>query len=416
MNSVKLKIKDNKEIDLPIKKSSIGTDVIDITSLYQNTGYFTYDPGFVSTASCESKITYIDGDLGILKYRGYDVKTLCDKNSFLDVVYLLINGDLPNEGQGQSFKHKLSHHSLICEKLKNLFSAFDKDAHPMSMLISSVGYLASIYQESNEIHTYEQRLTDSLRLIAKISTISAMIYKHSIGHAFMYPKNDLSFTDNFIHMTFANNSEEYYIDPVISKALDKIFILHADHEQNASTSTVRCIGSTEANIYASLSGGIAALWGPAHGGANEEVIKMLRSIGDVKNIPSFIDKVKSKECRLMGFGHRVYKSYDPRAEVLKNTCQEVILKAKSNPLLEIALKLEEIALSDDYFISRKLYPNVDFYSGIIYSSIGIPSSMFTVLFALARTSGWVAHWLEMHNDENTKLIRPRQLYTGITSR
>ena len=419
-----LEIGKNK-YELPVLQSTIGPNVIDMSKLYSQTGYFAYDPGFMSTASCESKITYIDGDAGILKYKGYDIKFLAEEKDFVDVMYLLLHDDLPKPLQKKDFWYSINHHSLVHEKIKGLFSAFHSTAHPMSMLISAVGYLSSMYPTSWNVDDHEEMEINAIRMISKISTLSAMIYKYHIGQPFIYPRNDLGFTENFLHMMFATPCEDYYVDPVVARALDKIFILHADHEQNASTSTVKGVGSTAANIYACISAGVSALWGPAHGGANEAVIEMLKKIGNVKNIDDFITQVKNKTCRLMGFGHRVYKNHDPRAEVLKASCKEVLeaigKTSKDNgrinfELLDIALKLEEIALKDDYFISRKLYPNVDFYSGIIYSAIGIPSNMFTVMFALARTCGWIAQWLEMKGDKSLKLTRPRQLYTGLTSR
>ena len=408
-------------IKLPIKKASIGTDVIDVTKLYKDTGMFTYDPGFMSTASCESKITYIDGDKGILRHRGYDIKDLADKSDFLSVSYLLLNGDMPDANQYSVFKEKISIHSLVNEQIRNIFGAFRHSAHPMAIMLSVVGSMAALYHDAIDLQTEEGRDLAAIRMIAKMPTLAAMCYKYSVGEAFVYPTEDLSFVENFLNMMFSTPRGKYHVNPVLTKALDKIFILHADHEQNASTSTVRTTGSSGPNPFACISTGIASLWGPSHGGANEEVIKMLEEIGHIRNIPKFIDKAKDKEdpFKLMGFGHRVYKNYDPRASALRETCREVLQELgmlEGNPMLEIAIKLEEIALSDEYFIERKLYPNVDFYSGIIYKAMNIPSQMFTVLFAVARTAGWIAQWKEMIEDPSLKITRPRQLYTGYTKR
>lgn len=411
----------DKKIKLPIKQATIGQNVIDITKLYSETGYFTYDPAFMSTASCNSKITYIDGQNGILRYCGYDIKDLADNSDFLEVCYLLLNGELPNYEEYKDFSRRLLHHSLINEQIQNVFRAFRYSAHPMAIILAAVGSLSAFYHDTLDVNNKDDRLIESIRMIAKIPTIAAMAYKYSIGQPFIYPNNNMTFTENLLHMMFATPCEEYNVNPVIARALDKIFILHADHEQNASTSTVRIAGSSEANPFACISAGIASLWGPSHGGANEEVINMLKSIGSIENIPAFISQVKdpNSEVKLMGFGHRVYKNYDPRATVLKETCQEVlevIGQRKNNKLLEIAIELERIALNDDYFVQRKLYPNVDFYSGIIYKAIGIPSNLFTVLFAVARTAGWMAQWKEMQEDPNQKISRPRQLYTGYVKR
>jgi citrate synthase len=414
-----LKIGD-KTYDLPIKKATIGQNVVDVSKLYSSTGYFTFDPGFMSTASCESSITYIDGDLGILRHRGYDIKNLAEKSDFLEVSYLLLHGELPGKKQHEDFTSRVLHHSLVNEQLRNLFRAFRHSAHPMAMMLSAVGSLSAFYHDVLDVRNAEERELAAIRMIAKMPTIAAMAYKYSIGQPFIYPNNNLGFTENFLHMMFATPCEEYKVNPVLSKALDKIFILHADHEQNASTSTVRLSGSSGANPFACVSAGIASLWGPAHGGANEAVINMLHEIGSPDRIPEFIAKAKDKNSgfRLMGFGHRVYKNYDPRATVLRETCKEVLaeLGQLQNPILQIAMELERIALSDEYFIERKLYPNVDFYSGIIYQAMNIPSQMFTVLFAVARTVGWVAQWKEMQEDESQKISRPRQLYTGHTQR
>jgi citrate synthase len=414
-----LKIGD-KVVKLPIYKATIGQDVIDVTKLYNDTGYFTFDPGFMSTASCESTITYIDGDVGILRHRGYNIKELAEKCSFLDVAYLLLNGDLPNKAEQQNFVNLVTHHSMVSEQIRNLFGAFHNSAHPMAVLLAATGSLSACYHDFMDINSPDKRDLAAIRMIAKMPTIAAMAYKYSIGQPFVYPKNSLSFSENFLHMMFSTPCEEYKVSKVVSKALDKIFILHADHEQNASTSTVRLAGSSDADPFACICAGIASLWGPAHGGANEAVINMLHKIGSVDKIPEFIAKVKNKEegVRLMGFGHRVYKNYDPRAAVLRETCKEVMaeLGQSQNPLLAIAIELERIALSDQYFIERKLYPNVDFYSGIIYQAMGIPPKMFTVLFALARTVGWMAQWKEMTEDPDGKISRPRQLYTGHVER
>ncbi|RYE06626.1 MAG: citrate synthase [Rickettsiaceae bacterium] len=412
---------DNKHYELPIKEASIGQSVIDVSKLYDSTGYFTFDPGFMSTASCKSSITYIDGDQGILRHRGYDIKDLADKSNFIEVSYLLLNGDLPNKKQYQIFNDKIAHHSLVNEQLRNLFGGFRHSAHPMAMVLSAVGSLSAFYHEVLDVRDAHERELGAIRMISKMPTIVAMAYKYSMGHPFIYPNNNYSFTENFLHMMFATPCEQYEVNQVLVKALDKIFILHADHEQNASTSTVRLAGSSGANPFACISAGIASLWGPAHGGANEAVINMLREIGSIERIPEYIAKAKDKNSnfRLMGFGHRVYKNYDPRAAVLKETCKEVLAELgqlQNNPLMQIAIELEKIALNDQYFIERKLYPNVDFYSGIIYQAMNIPPQMFTVIFALARTVGWMAQWKEMQEDTNQKINRPRQLYTGYVQR
>lgn len=415
-----LKIK-NQAYQLPIRKASIGQDVIDVSKLYGQTGYFTYDPGFMSTASCTSTITFIDGDQGVLRHRGYDIKDLAEKKSFLDVSYLLLYGELPNKQEFADFADKISYHSLLNEQIKNIYGAFRHSAHPMAVILSVVGSLSAFYHDSIDMNSPEGRELAALRMIAKMPTIAAMTYKYSKGQAYVYPDADLSFTENFLRMMFATPDRKYVINKTIASALDKIFILHADHEQNASTSTVRTAGSSGANPFACVSSGIASLWGPAHGGANEAVINMLKEIGTVNNIPKCIERAKDKNdpFRLMGFGHRVYKNYDPRAAVLRETCKEVLEELgqlKGNPLLEIAMELEKIALNDQYFIDRKLYPNVDFYSGIIYEAMGIPSLMYTVLFAVARTAGWVSHWKEMWEDPEYKITRPRQLYVGHVQR
>ena len=415
-----LKIKNNI-YKLPIRKASIGPDVIDVTKLYGESGHFTYDPGFLSTASCTSSITFIDGGNGILRHRGYEIKDLANNKDFLEVSYLLLNGNLPKKEEYKDFKDKIAYHALVNEQIRNIFGAFRHSAHPMAVILSVVGSLSAFYHDTIDMNTPEGREISAIKMIAKMPTISAMTYKYSIGQAFIYPDDELSFSENFLHMMFATPNKKYKVNPVLAKALDKIFILHADHEQNASTSTVRTAGSSGPNPFACVSAGIASLWGPAHGGANEAVIKMLKEIGNVDNISNCIKRAKDKNdpFRLMGFGHRVYKNYDPRAAVLRETCQEVLAELgqlKGNPMLEIAMELEKIALNDQYFIDRKLYPNVDFYSGIIYQAMGIPSQMFTVLFALARTAGWISQWKEMWEDPEFKITRPRQLYTGHTSR
>ncbi|MEA0970130.1 Citrate synthase [Candidatus Megaera venefica] len=407
----------NETYKLPIKKASIGPSVIDVSKLYPTTGYFTYDPGFMSTASCTSAITFIDGDEGVLRHRGYDIKDLANNKNFLEVSYLLLNSDLPNKKEYSEFKDKISYHSLLNEQIRNIFGAFRHSAHPMAVILSVVGSLSAFYHDSIDMNSPEGRELAAMRMIAKMPTIAAMTYKYTKGQAFVYPDADLPFTENFLHMMFATPDRKYKVNPTIARALDKIFILHADHEQNASTSTVRTAGSSGANPFACVSAGITSLWGPSHGGANEAVINMLKEIGTVSNIPKCIERAKDKEdpFRLMGFGHRVYKNYDPRAAVLRESCKEVLTELgqlKGNPLLEIAMELEKIALNDKYFIERKLYPNVDFYSGIIYEAMGIPAQMFTVLFAIARTAGWVSHWKEMWEDPEYKITRPRQLYKG----
>ena len=407
---------DGKTVTFPVYEGTEGPSVMDIAKLYSETGYFTYDQGFMSTASCESKITYIDGDAGILRYRGYDIDALAEKSDFLEVSYLLLYGNLPNAKQKQEYVSKMTMHTMVHEQLHFLFRGFPRASHPMAVMAGAQASLSAFYHDSLDVNVPEQRELAAYRMIAKAPTLAAMAYKYSIGMPFMYPQNDLSFSENFMHMMFANPCEKYKANPVLARALDKILILHADHEQNASTSTVRMAGSSGANPFACIGAGIASLWGPAHGGANEAVINMLREIGDVSKIPEFIKKVKDKNSgvRLMGFGHRIYKNYDPRATVLHKTCQEVLseLGKVDEPLLKIAVELERIALSDEYFIERKLYPNVDFYSGIIYRAMGIPSKMFTVLFAVARTAGWVAQWKEMMEDPKSKIGRPRQLFTG----
>ncbi|MBK8326983.1 MAG: citrate (Si)-synthase [Moraxellaceae bacterium] len=407
----------DKSINLPIYSGTLGPDVIDIKDILSN-GYFTYDPGFMATSACESKITFIDGEKGILLHRGYPIDQLAEKSDFLETCYLLLNGELPNAEQKAAFDNLISNHTMVHEQLQFFYRGFRRDAHPMAVMCGVVGALSAFYHDNLDIDDAEHRHIAAIRLIAKMPTMAAMSYKYTMGQPFMYPRNDLSYSENFLHMMFGTPCEEYKVNPVIAKAMDRIFVLHADHEQNASTSTVRLTGSTGANPYACIAAGIAALWGPSHGGANEAVLKMLDEIGDVSNLDAFIARVKDKNdsTKLMGFGHRVYKNFDPRAKVMKQTCDEVLSALGINdPQLELAMKLEEIALQDEYFVSRKLYPNVDFYSGIILKAIGIPTSMFTVIFALGRTPGWIAHWLEMHS-ASYKIGRPRQLYNGPVQR
>ncbi|HXP66455.1 MAG TPA: citrate synthase [Steroidobacteraceae bacterium] len=409
-----------KTSQLPAISGTIGPDVINISNLTKDQGVFTFDPGFMATASTESKITYIDGDAGVLLYRGYPVEQLAEKSSFLEVAALLINGSLPSKSELEAFTDSIMRHTMINEQLLKFFDKFHHDAHPMAMVSAVVASMAAFYHDTTHIGNPRDREIFAHRIIAKLPTIAAAAYKHTLGQPFIYPRNDLRYCENMLNMFFAVPCEPYAIDPVAAEALDLLFILHADHEQNASTSTVRLAGSTGANPYAAISAGVSALWGPAHGGANEAVLDMLDSIGSVANIEKFLARVKDKNdnVRLMGFGHRVYKNFDPRAKIIRGMCYRVLEKMGkgSNPLFDLSLKLEEIALKDDYFVSRKLYPNVDFYSGIIYSALGIPRSMFTVMFAIARTAGWVAHWQEMVSDPQMKIGRPRQLYTGPTQR
>ena len=408
-----------KSFDFPVLQGTVGPDVIDIRKLYADTGYFTYDPGFTSTGSCDSAITYIDGDEGILLHRGYSIEDLAENSSFMEVCYLLLNGELPNLAEKAEFEKTVTYHSMVHEQLLNFYRGFRRDAHPMSIMVGVVGALSAFYHDSTDVNDPHQRMIASYRMIAKMPTIAAMAYKYSTGQPFVYPLNKLNYAENFLNMTFSVPAEEYEIPKAVSRAMDRIFILHADHEQNASTSTVRIAGSSGANPFACIAAGISSLWGPAHGGANEAVLNMLAQIGDKKNIPEFLARAKDKNdpFRLMGFGHRVYKNFDPRAGVLKKSCHEVLNELGVNdPLLELAMELEEIALKDDYFVSRKLFPNVDFYSGIILKAIGFPTSMFTVLFALARTVGWVAQWNEMITDPNQKIGRPRQLFKGYDRR
>src|SRR5690348_3048761 len=405
-----------KKASLPVRDGTIGPSVVDIASINKDLGVFTYDPGFGLTAACDSKITYIDGDEGVLLYRGYPIEQLAEKSSFMEVAYLLLHGDLPNKKQLEEFRTSICHHTMINETLLRFFNGFHHNAHPMAMVSAVVASMSAFYHDTMDIHNPRQREIFSHRIVAKIPTIAAAAHKHSLGQPFIYPRNDLGYCSNMLHMFFAVPCEPFKLDPVAAQALDLLFVLHADHEQNASTSTVRLAGSTGANPYAAISAGVSALWGPAHGGANEAVLAMLEQIGSVENIPKYLAlaKDKSSHFRLMGFGHRVYKNFDPRAKIIRAMCHKVLqqLGSSDNPLFELALRLEEIALKDEYFVSRKLYPNVDFYSGIIYSALGIPRSMFTVMFAIARTVGWVAHWLEMVSDPAMRIGRPRQLYTG----
>ncbi len=409
-----------RELELPLRRGTIGPAAVDITSLYKEFGYLTYDPGFMSTASCRSSITYVDGNEGVLLFRGYPIEQLAKHSTYMEAVYLLLYGDLPSQEQLDIFKASISNHTMINESLKGFYNGFHHDAHPMASLMGVVGSLSSFYPDAADIYDPEQREIAAHRIVAKIPTIAAASYKYSVGEPFVYPKNSLGYCANLLHMMFALPSEEYEVDPVAAKALDLIFMLHLDHEQNVSTSTVRLSGSTGTNPFASMATGISALWGPAHGGANEAVLNMLEEIGDVKNIAKYIEKAKDKNdsFRLMGFGHRVYKNYDPRAKLIRKMCYEVLDKLgdPNDPMFELALKLEEVALNDDYFVSRKLYPNVDFYSGIIYRVLGIPTNMFTVMFAVARAPGWVAQWLEMITEPDQRIGRPRQVYEGAERR
>ena len=406
--------------EYPVLKGSLGPQVVDIRSLYRETGLFTFDPGYMATASCESKITYIDGDEGMLMHRGYSIEDLAEHGDYLEVCYLLLNGELPTVEGKTKFEHSITMHTMVHEQLTHFFRGFRRDAHPMAIMVGVVGALSAFYHDSLDISDQHQRHVASIRLIAKMPTIAAMAYKYSLGQPFIYPRNNLNYVENFLHMIFAVPCQDFHVNPVLARAMSRIFILHADHEQNASTSTVRLAGSSGANPFACIAAGIACLWGPAHGGANEAVLSMLNEIGSVDRIPEYIERAKDKDdpFRLMGFGHRVYKNYDPRAAVLRKSCHEVLdeLGVKNEPLLELAMELERIALEDPYFVERKLFPNVDFYSGIILRAMGFPTTMFTVLFALARTVGWVAHWNEMMEDPSQKIGRPRQLYTGKARR
>jgi citrate synthase len=408
----------DKVVELPVLSGTLGPDVVDIRKLYAATDAFTYDPGFTSTASCESKITYIDGDAGVLLHRGYPIGQLAEKSSFLETCYLLLHGELPTAAQQQEFETTITRHTMLHEQFDRFFSGFRRDAHPMAIMTGAVGALSAFYHDSLDIHDEKQREISAHRLIAKMPTIAARAYKYSVGQPFVHPQNHLSYAENFLRMCFAVPAEEYVVNPILAKAMDRIFILHADHEQNASTSTVRLAGSSGANPFACIAAGIACLWGPSHGGANEEALNMLKEIGTPDKIPEFIQGVKDRKYKLMGFGHRVYKNYDPRAKVMQESAHEVLAAVgdPNDPLLQVAIELEKVALNDDYFVSRKLFPNVDFYSGITLSAMGFPTTMFTVLFALARTVGWIAQWKEMIEDPGQKIGRPRQLYTGSTER
>ncbi|PKR87628.1 citrate (Si)-synthase [Pleomorphomonas diazotrophica] len=411
---------DDKTYEFPLKDASIGPSVMDISTFYGKTGHFTYDPGFTSTGACESKITYIDGDKGVLLYRGYPIEQLTLDGDYLETCYLLLYGELPTKAQKQQFDRHITRHTMIHEQMTRFFQGYRRDAHPMAVMVGTVGALSAFYHDSIDISDPHQRMIASHRMIAKMPTIAAMAYKYSIGQPFIFPKNDLDYAANFLHMCFAVPAEEYKVNPILARAMDRIFTLHADHEQNASTSTVRLAGSSGANPFACIAAGIACLWGPAHGGANEAALNMLAEIGTVDRIPEYIARAKDKNdpFRLMGFGHRVYKNYDPRAKIMQQTCHEVLqtLGIKDDPLLDVAVELERIALSDEYFIEKKLYPNIDFYSGITLKAMGFPTSMFTVLFAVARTVGWIAQWKEMVEDPSQKIGRPRQLYIGAPQR
>ena len=410
----------NKQIDLPVYSGSVGPDVVDIRKLYGQAGVFTYDPGFTSTGSCESQITFIDGEAGVCLYRGYSILDLAEQSTFLEVCYLLANGDLPTESELKRFVKDITYHTMLHAQFDRFFEGFRRDAHPMAVMVGTVGALSAFYHDSTDIDDPKQRVIASHRLIAKMPTLAARAFKYSIGQPFVSPRNELDYASNFLRMCFAVPAEDYKINPILARALDVFLILHADHEQNASTSTVRLAGSSGANPFACIASGIACLWGPAHGGANEAALKMLEEIGTVDNIPDFITRVKDpkSEVRLMGFGHRVYKNYDPRAKAMQKLCHQVLKEvgAEDTPLLKVAIELEKIALNDEYFVQRKLYPNIDFYSGITLRAMGFPTSMFTVLFAVARTVGWIAQWTEMMEDESQKIGRPRQIYTGAPQR
>ncbi|PSW18769.1 citrate (Si)-synthase [Photobacterium sanctipauli] len=413
-----LHIEGKAPVELPIIGGTEGPEVIDVRKLGAN-GYFTFDPGFLATASCESQITYIDGDKGILLHRGYPIDQLANNADYLEVCYILLYGEVPTRDQYETFRTTVTRHTMVHEQISSFFHGFRRDAHPMAVMCGVVGALAAFYHDSLDINNDTHREITAFRLLSKMPTLAAMCYKYSIGQPFIFPRNDLDYAENFLHMMFATPCEEYEVSPVVARAMDKIFTLHADHEQNASTSTVRLAGSSGANPFACIAAGIASLWGPAHGGANEACLKMLEEIGSVDKIPEFVERAKDKDdpFRLMGFGHRVYKNYDPRATVMREACHDVLQELNiQDPLLDVAMELERIALSDEYFIEKKLYPNVDFYSGIILKAIGIPVSMFTVIFAMSRTIGWIAHWNEMHNDPGNRIGRPRQLYTGYNQR
>jgi citrate synthase len=409
-----------KEAVLPLLAGTDGPKVLDVRRLYNELGYFTFDPGFVATGSCESKITFIDGDEGVLLHRGYPIEELAEKSDFMEVCYLLLKGELPTAAQKAQFEHDITYHTMLNEQINYFYRGFRRDAHPMAIMCGVVGALSAFYHDSTDITDPHQRMVASYRLVAKMPTVAAWAFKYSIGQPFVYPRNDLGYAENFLHMLFATPCEPYKVNPVLAKAMDRILILHADHEQNASTSTVRLSGSSGANPFACIAAGIASLWGPAHGGANEAVLNMLNEIGNKSRVGEYVKRAKSKDdpFRLMGFGHRVYKNYDPRAKIMRQTCYEVLdaLGSRNQPLLDLAMELERIALEDEYFIERKLYPNVDFYSGIIFSALGIPTTMFTVLFAVARTVGWISQWNEMIEDPQQKIGRPRQLYTGAAKR
>ncbi|MGH1417430.1 MAG: citrate synthase [Hyphomicrobiaceae bacterium] len=411
---------EEKSTEMPVRSGTTGPDVIDIGRLYRDTGKFTYDPGFTSTANCSSKITYIDGEQGILLHRGYSIDQLAEESHFLEVCYLLLHGELPSQSQAEEFENTITNHTMLHEQMAKFFTGFRRDAHPMAIMVGTVGALSAFYHDSTDIVDPKQRIIASHRMIAKMPTIAAMAYKYSIGQPFIYPRNDLDFPSNFLQMCFAVPCQPYEVNPIIARALDRIFILHADHEQNASTSTVRLAGSSGANPFACIAAGIACLWGPAHGGANEAALDMLEEIGTIDRVPEYVAKAKDKSSgfRLMGFGHRVYKNYDPRAKVMQKTCHEVLdaLGKKNEPLLEVAMELERIALQDSYFIEKKLYPNIDFYSGITLRAMGFSTEMFTVLFAVARTVGWIAQWKEMIEDPEQRIGRPRQLYIGEPKR
>ena len=414
---VTLSYDEGKTLDMPVMSGTLGPDVVDIRT-FAKTGMFTFDPGFLATAACESSITFIDGVLGQLYYRGYPIEQLAEHSDFLESCYLLLNGELPTATQFAEFNRKIMRHNMLNDQIMSFFKGFRRDAHPMAVMVGVVGALSAFYHDSLDINDAHHREVSAHRLIAKVPNIAAQAYRYNKGLPFSYPKNGLTYSENFLHMMFSTPCEEYKVNKVLAKALDRIFILHADHEQNASTSTVRLAGSSGANPFACIAAGIACLWGPSHGGANEAVLKMLDEIGSVENVPAFMEGVKAKTHKLMGFGHRVYKNFDPRAKIMKETCDEVLneLGLRDDPKFQLAMKLEEIALSDPYFIERKLYPNVDFYSGIVLSAIGIPVSMFTPIFALARTVGWISHWTEMISDPDMKIGRPRQLYTGSVRR
>ena len=404
---------------LPVYEGTMGPSVVDVRKFYAQSGAFTFDPGYASTGSCESKLTYIDGNKGVLLHGGYSIEELAERSNFLEVCYLLLNGELPTPAQKADFDYRVTNHTMIHDQLANLFRGFRRDAHPMAVMTGVVGALSAFYHDHIDVNSPEDRMISAVRVIAKIPTIAAMAYKYSVGQPFVYPRNDLSYAGNFLRMAFSVPAEDYVVNPVLEQTMDKIFILHADHEQNASASTVRIAGSSQANPFACIAAGIASLWGPAHGGANEAVLKMLNEIGDPDNIGAFIKRAKDPQdpFRLMGFGHRVYKNFDPRTKILKKACDEVLEHlGVSDPRMEIAMKLEKIALEDEYFVTRKLYPNIDFYSGIILSAMGFPTSMFTVLFALARTVGWISQWKEMMEDPARRINRPRQLYVGPTQR